>query len=379
MTLSISVVDGIFLVVSKQSRLIELHRIHGAVLADRDDWLLPVHFGSPAAEYASVRSGVGLMDLSDRALLTLSGPDRLSYLQGMISNDLLTLSSGEGLYATFLNQQGKVLGDCRVLCADDCFFLDLWEPIKQKIIDHMNRYLVADDVEISDLSDRYGIFTVQGPQAEAVLQNFVSKGTIPQKTLDHAVMPIDGDDMRVIRYSHTGEDGFDLVVPLPALEKLARRLTAISDNYSGKWIGAEAQEVLRIEAGIPRYAVDVTEDNLILETGLNHAVSFTKGCYLGQEVVERIRSRGHVNKKLVGLFLEGEKAEVGDRLMASDRNVGIITSSVVSPALHRPIALAYVHRDYWSPGTSLSVTRKESRIQATVTGLPFVPEKARDA
>lgn len=364
---------------SKQSRLIELHRTHGAVIAEQDDWLLPIHFGNSAAEYESARSGLGLIDLSHRALVALSGPDRFSYLQGMISNDLRSLSSGEGLYATFLNQQGKVLGDCRVLCDDDCFLLDLWQPIKQKIIDHMNRYLVADDVAISDLSDRYGMFSVQGPQADALLQNFVSKGTIPQKMLHHAVLPIDGVDSRLIRYSHTGEDGFDLVVPVVAVEKVARRVTEISAKYSGKWVGREAQEILRIEAGIPRYNVDVTEENLVLETGLDHAVSFTKGCYLGQEVVERIRSRGHVNKKLVGLLLDGEKAEFGDRLLALERGVGTITSSVVSPALQRAIAFGYVHRDYWSPGTLLSVNRNERQLRATVTALPFVQRKMPDA
>ncbi len=112
---------------------------------------------------------VGFLDLSNRAVLEFTGADRLSYLQGLISNDLRALSSGEGIYAAFLTQQGKVLGDCRVLAKDDSFILDLWEPLKPKILDHLNRYLVADEVEINDLTDRYAMLSIQGPSREQLL------------------------------------------------------------------------------------------------------------------------------------------------------------------------------------------------------------------
>ena len=143
------------------------------------------------------------------------------------------------------------------------------------------------------------------------------------------------------------------------------------------WVGEDAQNILRIEAGIPRYGVDFTEDNLLLEVGLDHAVSFSKGCYLGQEVVERIRSRGHVNKKLVGLFLEGQaSANPGDAIVHADKPVGSITSSVHSPALGQPIALGYVNRDYWNPGTRLIVKHNAIDLDARVTNLPFVPVRS---
>ena len=145
---------------AKQSPLADFHRSNGAVFTERDGWLLPIHFGNADAEYNAVRSTAGLIDRCNRGLLQFTGPDRLSFLQGMLSNDLRDIKPGEGQYATVLTQQGKVLGDVRVLRSDNSFYLDLWEVIKDKIVEHLNRYLVADEVEIADRSEGYGIFSL---------------------------------------------------------------------------------------------------------------------------------------------------------------------------------------------------------------------------
>src|SRR5574341_1420693 len=135
---------------AKQSSLADFHKRHGAVFADRDGWRLADHFGNASAAYNAVRSAVGLMDLSHRGLLQFTGADRLSYLQGMLSNDLRLLKPFEGQYATVLTQQGKVIADVRVLCSLNSFYVDFWEPLKEKVLAHLNRYLVADEVEIAD-------------------------------------------------------------------------------------------------------------------------------------------------------------------------------------------------------------------------------------
>jgi len=358
---------------AKQLPLSEFHKSNGAVFGERDGWLLPNHFRNPQAEYDAVRHHVGLMDFSNRGFLEFTGPDRVSYLQGMISNDLRNLLPGQGLYATLLNVQGKVLGDTRVFCTANSFLLDLWEPLKEKILNHLNRYLVADEVEIKDLTEQYGLISAQGRQSGAFLQQLVEQSAVPQRPFDHAVVQIDGAEVRVVRSSHTGEDGFDFFIPTGDLTRFARRITEFGRAFHARWVGEEAQEILRVEAGIPRYGVDFSEDHLLLETGLDHAVSFTKGCYLGQEVVERIHSRGHVNKRLAGLLLEGQtEAKSGDRIASANKEVGIITSSVNSPTLKRWIAMGYLHRDFWSPGTAVEIVRDRSVIAATVTSLPFV-------
>ena len=373
-TLSIAQLGGIFFQMSKKSPLMSFHQANGAAITEHDGWLLPRHFGNVTAEYESIRGGVGFLDLSNRAVLEFTGVDCLSYLQGLISNDLRALSSGEGMYAAFLSQQGKVLGDCRVLAKDESFILDLWEPLKPRILDHLNRYLVADEVEINDLTDGYAMLSIQGPSTEQLLGKFVEKDKQPQQPIAHSTAEICGVKVRICRYSHTGEDGFDLMIPVAEIENVARRLTETGSAYSAQWVGTEAYEIIRIEAGIPRYGVDITEDNLILETGLNHAVSFNKGCYLGQEVVERIRSRGHVNKNLTGLAIDGEKpATIGSKVLIAEKEIGTITSSVYSPALSSAIALAYIHRDHRSPGTQLTLRDNDEVLIARVAQLPFIP------
>lgn len=368
-----------FISVAKQSPLSTFHNSSGAVFAERDGWLLPIHFGNASAEYKAVRSVAGLIDLCHRGLLQVTGPDRFTFLQGMLSNDLRDIKAGEAQYATVLNQQGKVLGDVRILQSENSFYLDLWEVIKDKIVLHLNRYLVADEVEIADRSESYGILSIQGPQSIGLLQKLVTQGELPERPeppLRHTIVDVDGVKICVVQASHTGEAGFDLIIPVTALPGIAKKATDLGQPFSAMWVGEEAQNTLRIEAGIPRYGVDITEDNLLLETGLEHAVSFKKGCYLGQEVVERIRSRGHVNKKLCGLLLDGQApAQAGDLIFAGDRNVGVVTSSVYSPALARPIVLGYLHRDFWTLGTIVSLEREGESVAAVVAELPFLPVK----
>ncbi len=357
----------------KQLPLVDFHRSNGAQFIEFNGWLLPAHFGNSAAEYAAVRSAIGLMDLSDRGLLQVTGPDRLSFLQGMLSNDLRTLKPFTGQYATLLTQQGKVIADVRVLCAMNSFYLDFFESLKEKILAHLNRYLVADEVEIADRSTEYATLSIQGSQSEALLRKLVGPAELPAHSLQHTMVNVDATATCAVYASHTGETGFDLIAPIANLPNIAHRLTEAGKQFAAAWVGEEAQNILRIEAGIPRYGVDFTEDNLLLEVGFDDAVSFTKGCYLGQEVVERIRSRGHVNKKLVGLTLEGqESASPRDVIAFADKPVGTISSSVQSPALGKPIALGYVNKDYWNPDTSLTINHNGILVGARVTDLPFV-------
>jgi folate-binding protein YgfZ len=358
---------------AKQSSLFEFHKRKGAVFAERDGWLLPMHYGNPAAEYDAARGSAGLIDLSHRGLLQITGPDRVTFLQGMLSNDLMALKPFDGHLATILNQQGKVLADLRVLCAMNSFYLDFWEPLKEKIVAHLNRYLVADEVEIADRTAEYAMLSLQGPHAETLLLGLAGQADLPKQIAHHAMIDANGAAICVVRASHTGESGFDLVISKAELVKISQRLTEIGEQFCASWIGEEALETLRIEAGIPRYGTDFTEDTLLLEIGLDTHVSFTKGCYLGQEIVERVRSRGHVNKKLCGLLIDGAvPARHGDAIRVDEKQIGTITSSAYSQRLKQAIALGYVHRDHWEPGTRLTLMSHGGSLTGLVTGLPFV-------
>ncbi|MGE5306117.1 MAG: hypothetical protein ACM3TN_22655, partial [Alphaproteobacteria bacterium] len=252
---------------SEQTPLADFHRANGAVFEECQGGLLVAHFGNPAGEYRAVRSAVGLIDLTHRGLLQFTGPDRLSFLQGMLSNDLKSLQPFEGQYATILTQQGKVIADVRVLCSLNSFYLDFWQNLKSKILDHLNRYLVADEVEITDRSAEYAILSIQGPKTEELLTKLAGPCEWPARPKQHAMVTIDGAAVCVVRDGDTGEAGFDLIIPRSHLLAIAQRSTEIGKEFAATWVGEDAHEVLRIEAGVPRYGIDFTEDNLLLEVG----------------------------------------------------------------------------------------------------------------
>jgi glycine cleavage system T protein len=360
---------------AKPTSLLEIHRRNGAELIEEGGWMLPARFGAPLEEYEAVRSAVGLFDLCNYAVLQLTGTDRVPWLQGMVSNDVKKLTPGSGVYAAVLDVNGKVLADLRVLCTEESFILLLWEPLKEKVIAHLNRYLVADDVEIGDETARYGMVSLQGPHALLLLSAIAPHQDPPVHMHSHQFLRVGGRDIRAIRATHTGEEGFDLLMEMGNLAPVVKELERAGAALSLRWTGLQAQEILRVEAGIPRYGVDMDEENLLLETGLDQAVSFQKGCYIGQEVIERVRSRGHVNRKLAGIVLGGKSpAHRGDKITSDGKEIGKITSSVFSPRLHHAVAMGYVQRGYLQPGMSVTVEADGGQSAATISTLPFVYE-----
>jgi folate-binding protein YgfZ len=357
--------------VPKESPFVTIHRSSGAKFSEENGWLLPSHFEDPLREYQAVRSEVGLIDLCHRGILRFTGPDQASFLQGMVSNDVKALADGDGAAAAILNVQGKILADTRVLCGSDFMLLDLWEFLKDKILDHLNRYLIADEVEITDLTAHWGTLSFQGPKARSFLTELFDD-ELPTREYSHRTVSIDGAPVRVVRSTYTGEEGYDLLTEVESLSAILARIEPLTGKFSARWIGTKALETLRVEAAIPRYGTDMDENTLLPEARLERAVSFQKGCYLGQEVVERIRSRGHVNRRLAGMVLEGDSpAEHNDSVHSDNKEVGKVTSSVFSPFLDRPIALGYIHRNYLEPGTPLLLHHQSKTIQAKVAPLPF--------
>ncbi len=230
---------------------------------------------------------------------------------------------------------------------------------------------------IADWSSRYSILSAQGAKAGDFIGELLRQNDLPAKTLEHRACQFKSFPVLAVRRSHTGEEGYDLLVEQKDLPTLTAGCEEVAERHSARWIGLQAQEILRVESGIPRYGVDMTEENLLLETGLDDAVNFHKGCYLGQEVVERIRARGHVNRKLTGLVLAGET--LPDRhapVHANGKEIGMITSRVISPARKCPLALAYLQRDFLAPGTRVSILDQGAPRGAEVSALPFSPVKS---
>ncbi len=324
------------------------------------------HFGDPGREWRAAREGCAVFPAGYRHCLVATGEDRVAFLQGLLSNDVKRLTAGQGVYAASLTQTGKVVSDLRVYADPDRLLLDLVAWRADALRTHLQRFLVADDVELGPCADAQPLLQLQGPFASAVAGEALGLDLLPTAPLAHVRLSFDGSPVRVVRVAEGGADGVLICGPASAAGPLLDACRAAGAAAAGM----EALNALRIEAGSAWAGVDMDEETLLLETGCEAAASFTKGCYLGQEVVERIAARGHVNRRLAGLLLEGAALPArGTALMADGRDVGYVTSSVRSPLLGRGIALAIIHRKHGVAGTRLQIGADgESGI---VTALPF--------
>lgn len=289
-----------------------------------------------------------------RAKLVLTGDDRVRFLHGMVSNDVEALRPGQGCRAAMLTTKGKLLADVVIYGDDDALWLTADASVRDKVKAWLDKHIVMDDVELADVSDEVPALGVYGDDAPAVLAGVtgLDAATLAALPNHHFVKAA---EVRVARTPELGGVGFHV---LGNVELSAAVLS------EAEW------EERRIEAGTPRYGVDMGEDRLPIEAGITDAVSFTKGCYLGQEVIARATNLGHINRRLVGLVLDGDApAAAGEKLSAPTRpEAGWVTSSVRSRRLGKTIALGYVHRTLWDPGTRLTLADGRA---ATVTALPF--------
>jgi len=339
-------------------------RARGAVLAPFEGLVLPAHFGDPGREWRAAREGAAVVVAAYRQLIAASGSERADFLQGMLSNDVKGLAPGHGVYAAVLDQSGKVATDLRVYAEPERLLLDVVVWRAALLRERLEKYLIADDVELETLADDAPLVQLEGPLAAAVAGEALGLATLPAAPLAHVRGAFRGAPIRVVRASEVEREGI-LICGAP--EGLAPLLDACREA-GGVLAGMEALDTLRIEAGIAWPGRDMDEATLIMETGRAAALSFTKGCYLGQEVVERIAARGHVNRRLSGLLLDGAALPAPRTpLVADGREVGYVTSATHSPLLGRAIALAFVHRKHWNPGERLHVGDRE----ATVVALPF--------
>jgi folate-binding protein YgfZ len=322
------------------------------------------------SEYSAVRDGgVGLIDLSARGRLLVSGSEASMFLNGLVTNDVKTLAIGSWMAAAFPNVQGRLLASVRVIHRDDGFLIDTDDSTRETVAKLLARFTLAGDFRVADVSGELASVSLQGEKAaDAIRAVFDDTGVVARQQVGKARLS-SGAEATIIRATHTAEDGFDLFIEASELEKLEGALR----NAGVQTISADTFETLRIEAGIPRYGMDMDETIVVTETNLDDAVSFTKGCYLGQEIIVRIKHRGHVAKKLTGVVLETDSAvERGAKIGSVEAaEIGRVTSSTFSPRLERAIALAYLKYDYLSPGTP--VFTGDRQIPSKVSELPFVP------
>src|SRR5262245_20629606 len=321
--------------------------------------------------YQLARTAAAILDRNERAWVVVSGADRRSYLHGLLTNEIAALQAGQGCYAAYLTPQGRMIADLWVYELGDVLLVSMIRDVKPTVLARLDQFIFTEDVQLGDVTDTFGATAVVGPLAAQALAAAADVAVDQLSALpEHGNLRItfEGQPAIVLRTTDTGESGFDFLVASEQVAPLRERLRA---GGAGD-VDAGVAEALRIEAAIPRFHRDMDEETIPLEAGIEaRAISMTKGCYVGQEVIVRVLHRGHgrVARRLVGLTVNGSAVPPsGAPVEAEGKEIGSVTSSTMSPALSKPIALAYLHRDFVTAGTIVRVNDTD----AVVTPTPFV-------
>src|SRR3954471_6152454 len=286
--------------------------------------------------YEALRSRAAYIDLSGRGQIRVTGEDRARLLHAMSTNDVDRLEEHRGLYAFFLTAQGRIIADANIYNLGDSLWLDTEPELREKLITHLDKYIIADDVTLEDETGNWAVLGVEGPEA----LDFAAKlgGDMPQADFD--VKP--WDDGFTVRVAASGPGGIRIFVPSAGKPKLTEQLQALGIPQATP----EDVKIVRLENGCGRYGEDISERYLLQETQVLSAASFNKGCYLGQEIVERIRSRGQVHRLLTPVRITStEPPAAGTKLSAGGKDLAEITSAAYSPALGEVVALAYIRAE----------------------------------
>ncbi len=299
--------------------------------------------------------------------MRVSGSEATMFLNGLVTNDMKTLGENQWMPAVFPTVQGRLIGAVRMVRVRDGFLIDTDAASYEAVLKTISRFTLAGDFRVTDLTDRSALMTVQGKRAAEVVESVVGMSVSNMARNGAAELEWQGGRLTILRATHTAEDGFDVL----SEPNQAAALKQGFGDAGVQPVSEEAFEMLRLEAGIARYGRDMDETNVVVETNLDDAVSYTKGCYVGQEIIVRIKHRGHVAKKLTGLkFDTNSPVEPGAILKSNDnKEAGRVTSTAFSPKLGSTIGLGYVRYEYLAAGTNVSL---ENGIAATIHELPFV-------
>jgi len=286
-----------------------------------------------------VETACALFDLSHRGRLTLRGEDRVKFLNALVSNDVKSLLPGQGCHACLLSRQSKIQADLRIFAFADRLLLDLDPGRLQETRERLERYRIGEQVTFEEVTEETVLLSLQGPKSPEVVASLLSAEVAAKASelppFGHMTLPWQGEPLTLLKVPRSGRAGFDLLRARNVSESLWGALTGLGAWASGHGV----LETCRVEAGIPLFGADFTEETLFPEADLSEAVSYTKGCFVGQEVVARVRSRGHVNRRRTGLLVKG-RASTGDSVFLGNVDLGPITSIAWSPRMGTHVAFA---------------------------------------
>jgi len=350
-----------------ETPLTALHAQAGATIGSWLGCALPDNFSAArrggdqdvdwAAEYRAARESVALIDKNYRAYLRFTGPDRVRYLNAILTNNIKDLADRHGVVSLFLNPQGRIQAEMETYASGDSLWCVTFAMIRQALVPALDRYIIMDDVTLTDESGLFGTFALEGPRAAELVKKLTSVELALLAELEFQEAALDGVACGVTKRSPGGVAGAELILGRSDLPKLWEMLRDEVTKADGRPMGYQALSALRLEQGIPWFGYDFGEKQIPHEAGLeNSHISFTKGCYTGQEIVERVRSRGQVNRLRVLLrFAAAEVPASGTSLLAEGKEVGHLTRTAYSPALQAPIGMGYVRRENSSVGSELAI------------------------
>ena len=339
---------------------------------------MPAHYGDPIDEHHAVRKGVGVADLSHRGKLQVTGDDRITWLQSMISNDVLPLQPGHWFYSSFMSHKGKMLSYFRVYRLKDDLFLEDTGEVGDLTYQALKKFLLyGTKAKMKNCGDTWGILLVSGPKTSLLMQQALKVDVTKLTTGDFLIHVLSGRTILIAKTEETGECDVEILAPNEAMEQVWRHLWEAGTAFDLRAIGTQARESLRIEAGIPKLGTDLNEHIVPPEANLEgKAFSLSKGCYPGQEVVARMDTYGSVKRRLVGLVINAPENMIPpshSKMFSDDREVGWISSAIHSPTLNKIIAFGFPLRDFTAPGTTLDVDVNGQRHPSVVQTLPFYP------
>lgn len=346
----------------------------GATFEEMAGWEVPAHYGDAAAEHRAVRQAVGVADLSHRGKIRVTGDDRVKWLQNIISNDILPLKPGQGLYSSLLTHKGKMLSYFRLYMQNDAVTVEDVGEIGETTFQALRKFLLyGTKAKMENCAESWGLLLISGPKSAQVIQSAFGVDVAPLKPVHFVTAQIGGSQALVIRTEETGEIDIEILLPIAGLSTAWSAVLEAGAKFGITPIGTHALEVLRMEAGIPKAGPDLNEEIVPPEAGLEgKAFSLSKGCYPGQEVVARMDAYGSVRRHLVGLVIQDAVVPPkGSKLFAGDRAVGWVSSAVHSPQLNKVIAFGFPLRDFSAPDTALSIEIDGKKYDATVKALPF--------
>jgi folate-binding protein YgfZ len=356
-----------------ETPLLGLHRSAGATIGEYFGTLLPARFGDFTAEYHALRETVALVDTNYRAFFSFTGPDRQRYVNAILTSNVRDLKPGQGTVGLLLNPQGHILAEVETFARDGSILASSHAMIRERTFTTFEKFIIMDDVTVEDVTPSTGTLDLAGPRAAALLAEIGVKNLADLPILAHEEALAGQVPCRVVRRELAGIPAATLIAGRGELSALWAELADRVRLHGGAPAGMEAVNSIRLESGTAWFGHDYDDKQIPHEAGLEHShINYEKGCYTGQEIVERVRSRGHVNRRLTELrFSSSEAPAPGAKLLFGGNEVGTVTSSAYSPTLGQPIGLGYLRREHSAVGTYLDA----SGIPAEVIEPPLLAKK----